>query len=77
MRCTGSIALNEIDIARAPIDLFQYASLSQFPRKSKKQTGNGNGMVVAQRRAIAFVPTKRKLGVVDKRRKKKCFGRFL
>jgi hypothetical protein len=35
----------------------------------------GSGMVVAQGTAIAFVPAK--LGVVGKRRKKKCFGQFL
>jgi hypothetical protein len=39
-------------------DMFQYVSISQFPLKTRKHRQNLNGMAVAQRRAIAFVPTK-------------------
>jgi hypothetical protein len=39
-------------------DMFQYVTISQLPLKPRKYAENLNGMAVAHRRAIAFVPTK-------------------
>jgi hypothetical protein len=66
----------ENHFARALTAMFPYALSSLSLQKAPKNAENQNGMVVAQSTAIAFVPTKT-LGVVNKRRRTKCFGRFL
>jgi hypothetical protein len=74
-KSVSSVAGNHF--ARVLTAIFPYALSILLPQNTPKNTENQNGMVVADSDYDCFCTNDKNLGVVNKRRRTKCFGRFL